>query len=505
MEIKMLEKEFWFGGYVHEGMNQPIGQDQKYVLDLRMNESPNQSMPLFLSTRGRYIWGENGYKITFNNGLIQIEGEIVIEEGFENLKGAYLAAMKNHFRFNDIKLDSALFDHPVYNSWIELIYDQNQEDILKYAQTILDSGMPPGVLMIDDGWTDYYGHWVFSKGKFPNPKEMIEKLNAQGFKVMLWVSPYVTPDTMQFRELRDRDLLIKTPEGKPFLLEWWNGYSAVLDFSNPKTHEWMDDKLEKLMELGVEGFKFDGGDSLYYANDNVTYKQSTPDEQSLLWAQFGEKYTLNEYRVTAKAGGLSLMQRLADKDHSWDEGGIPSLVPNSLLQGITGHPFCSPDMIGGGQYLNFIGTDDSKLDKELFIRHSEIAALMPMMQFSAHPGRVLSDDEFSKVLNTIETRNKYQDELNKVIEHAKLTGEPILRYLAYEFPTEEVEQITDQFMLGSNLLVAPASEKGIDSRNVYIPKGLWQFHGEKIDSQGEYRTFPCPLGHLIVIEKVNQS
>lgn len=503
MQINMHDHEFWFGGYVQEGINQPIGKDANYELDLRINLSPNQSMPLFLSTKGRYIWGDNGYKINFNQGIITLEGDVVVEAGFSNLRGAYLAAMKKHFPFNKIKLDPALFKNPIYNSWIELIYEQNQEDVLKYAETILESGMPPGVLMIDDGWTDYYGHWVFSKGKFPNPKEMIEKLKAQGFKVMLWVCPYVTPDTMQFRELRDLDLLIKTPEGKPFLLEWWNGYSAVLDFSNSKTHEWMDEKLEKLMELGVEGFKFDGGDSPFYDNDNVVHTPSTPDEQSLLWAKFGEKYPLNEYRITAKAGGMSLMQRLADKDHSWDRGGIPSLVPNSLMQGITGHPFCSPDMIGGGQYLNFIGTDDSALDKELFIRHSEIAALMPGMQFSAHPGRVLDEQEFTKVLDTIATRQKYQDKIDEAVTHAKETGEPILRYLTYEFPEEPVGQITDQFMLGSDILVAPAAEKGIEEREVYLPKGTWTFKNETINSKGEYRTFPCPLGQLIVIEKVD--
>lgn len=502
MKLKMLEHEFWFGGYVHEGINQPIGQSDKYEIDLRLNQSPNQSMPLFLSTKGRYLWGDDGFKITFNYGNIDIEGEVVVYDGFENLKGAYLQAMKNHFPFKNINLDLSLFKQPVYNSWIELTYDQNENDILKYAQTILDSGMPPGVLMIDDGWSDYYGHWVFSKGKFPNPKRMIQKLNELGFSVMLWVSPYVTPDTVQYRELRDLDLLIKTKEDKPFMLEWWNGFSAVLDFSNPKANEWMDEQLNNLIELGVEGFKFDGGDSIYYRDDNVTYGNVTPDEQSLLWAKFGEKYRLNEYRVTFKAGGMSLLQRLADKDHDWGNTGIPSLVPNSLLQGITGHPFCSPDMIGGGQYLNFIGLDDSALDRELFIRHSEIACLMPTMQFSANPARILNKDQFSKVLNTIEIRKRYQPVIEQLVIEAKETGEPILRYLAYEFPEEPVEEITDQFMLGSDILVAPVAKKGIDSRRVYIPKGKWQYNGTSLVSEGEYQVFPCELGELIIIEKI---
>lgn len=502
MKIKVLEKEFWFGGNVHDGVKQPISQNDSFEVDLRLNTSPNQSMPLFLSTKGRYIWGKDGFKIKFNNGTIEVEGKVITEEGFTNLRGAYKQAMKNHFPFNDNQLDLALFKNPIYNSWIELTFYQNQEDILKYTNTILESGMPPGVLMIDDGWSNSYGQWTFSESKFPKPKQMIQNLHEKGFHVMVWVSPYVTPDTTQFRELRDLDLLIKNQDGKPYILEWWNGFSAVLDFSNPKTNEWMENQLDQLIELGVDGFKFDGGDSNYYSEENITYGSVSPNQQSFCWTKFGEKYKFNEFRFTTNAGGMSLFQRLADKEHSWGDMGIQSLIPNSLLQGLTGHPFCSPDMIGGGEYLNFIDLDDSALDQELFVRHSEIACLMPAMQFSAAPYRVLNKENFEKVLNTIYIREAYQHVINELIDHAKETGEPIIRFMTYEFPDEPVELITDQFMLGSNLLVAPAVEKDMKMRQVYLPKGNWRYFDKIFESEGEYHSFSCKLGELIVLERV---
>jgi len=501
VKLAMIENEFWFGGYVHEGDHQPIGENDNYSIDLRVNTSPNQSMPLFLSTKGRYIWGENGFRIAFEKGDIEIDGHVTIDEGFGNLKGAYLQAMKKHFPFKEIHLDLALFNKPIYNSWIELTFYQNEADILHYADSILENGMPPGVLMIDDGWSDYYGEWVFSKGKFPNPKRMIQTLHDQGFHIMLWISPYVTPDTTQFRELRDLDLLIKSPDNKPYILEWWNGYSAVLDFSNPKTNEWMKKQLNNLLDMGIDGFKFDGGDSRYYATDNLTYGNVTPEEQSQLWTKFGEDYDFNEFRFTTKAGGMSLLQRLADKDHSWGRGGISSLVPHSLLQGITGHPFCSPDMIGGGQYLNFIDLEDGAFDQELFVRHSEIACLMPAMQFSASPYRILNESAFDKVLKTLDIRKKYQNTIEQLVMRAKEDGEPIIRYMTYEFPDEPVEKVTDQFMLGTDVLVAPATEKNMQTRKVYLPKGNWTYNGQVIASQGEYHTFPCPMGTLIILEK----
>lgn len=499
MKLKMLQNEYWFGGYVHEGIRQAIGETDSYEIDLRRNESPNQSMPVFLSTKGRYIWGDEGFHITFCKGNIDILGEVTFEEGHGNLKGAYLHAMKQHFPFKQIHLDSALFKKPIYNSWIELTFYQNEKDILKYADSIKGSGMPPGVLMIDDGWSPYYGNWAFNEATFPNAEEMIKNLHQKGFHVMLWVSPYVTPDTVAFRKLRDLDLLIKTKENKPYILEWWNGFSAVLDFSNPKTIAWMKEQLDHLLELGVDGFKFDGGDSGFYAVDNVTYGNVSPEEQSKRWTAFGETYDFNEFRFTTGAGGMSLLQRLADKDHSWGVGGIQGLIPNSLLQGLTGHPFSSPDMIGGGQYLNFIDLEDSAFDQELFVRHSEIACLMPAMQFSAAPYRVLDKDHFAKVLQTIEIRKNYQDKINQLVDHAKKTGEPIIRYMAYEFPNEPVEEITNQFMLGSDVLVAPAFEKSMSSREVYLPKGKWKHQNDIITSQGGFYTFPCKLGELICL------
>ena len=83
--------------------------------------------------------------------------------------------------------DELLFTHPQYNTWIELMYDQNEEDILEYARAIIDNGYPPGVLMIDDNWQENYGIWKFSPRRFKDPKGMMDELHAMGFKVMLWV------------------------------------------------------------------------------------------------------------------------------------------------------------------------------------------------------------------------------------------------------------------------------------------------------------------------------
>lgn len=126
-----------------------------------------------------------------------------------------------------------------------------------------------------------------------------------------------------------------------------------MDMSNPKAVEWLKAQLDSLVELGVDGFKFDAGDSFHYLGNIKTYGNTTPNEQSHLWEQFGKQYEYNEYRVTFGAGGDPILQRLCDKQHVWGTEGIGGLIPDALLQGITGHPFSCPDMIGGGEYMNF--------------------------------------------------------------------------------------------------------------------------------------------------------
>lgn len=503
MKITISEQEYWYGSCVKYGILMPLHKESECELDFTTNLTPNQAMPLLLSTKGRYLWKDTGFRMTVRNGQMELSEGVELLDGYENLKGAYLAAMKEHFPFHEQMPAENLFQKILYNTWIELTFFQNQEDVLGYAQNILSHGMPPGVLMIDDGWAEGYGNWKFHKGAFPDSKEMIDKLHQMGFEVMLWVCPYVSADSVAFRDARDRDILVKEKNGEIFLAKWWNGYSAVLDLSNPQAEKWLDRQLQDLVSAGIDGFKFDAGDSIYYRQDNITKGHVTPDEHSLLWARFGEKYAYNEYRVTFRAAGYGLLQRLCDKEHSWGNEGLASLIPDMLLQGITGHPYGCPDMIGGGEYLSFQEEAERGLDELLFVRHAEIACLMPAMQFSAAPYRILGEDCFQAVLKSIETRRKYQDELMRCIRHSKKTGEPVIRYMSYEFPEEPVEMITDQFMLGEKLLIAPVYTKNSGQRNVYVPKGSWRLRKEIISSTGENIILASEPGVPIILERIS--
>lgn len=484
MKVNFLPGEYWYGTCVKYGMAMPLHEKSEIELDFTRNWTPNQAMPLLLSTRGRSVWRDTGFAVTVRHGVMTVPDDAVLEAGFGNLKGAYLHAVEKYFPFCKEPPAEELFRRVIYNTWIELLFSQNQKDIMDYANKIVESGMPQGVLMIDDGWAESYGDWRFHSGKFPEAEKMLDELHRKGFQVMLWVCPFVSSDTEAYRDARDRNILIKTRDGETYITKWWNGYSAVLDLSNEDAAEWLELQLARLMKAGVDGFKFDGGDSICYTEDMVTIGNTSPDEQSRLWAEFGSRYSFNEYRATVKAGGMGLLQRLCDKEHSWGKEGAASLIPDMLLQGITGHPYGCPDMIGGGEYLNFKEASAGGLDEELFVRHCEIACLMPAIQFSAAPFRILNHENFEAVMESLRLRETFLPVIWEEVCRAAETGEPVIRYMVYEFPEEQAALVTDQFMLGSRFLIAPVYRKGQKGRKVYLPEGEWKLkervlHGEK--------------------------
>jgi alpha-glucosidase len=330
-----------------------------------------------------------------------------------------------------------------------------------------------------------------------------------GFKVMLWICPFITPDSEPFRELEEKKLLLMDNQGRknitwkearrPLLVRWWNGFSGCLDLSNPEASKWLKDKLDNLQQkYGIDGFKLDAGDIQYYNNPGmVAYQTLIPNEHSLFWAEIGLRYPLNEYRACWKMAGQPLVQRLRDKTHTWED--LQTLIPNSIAQQLAGYTFTCPDMIGGGESSSFL--PGSVIDPKLIVRSAQCHAMMPMMQFSVAPWRVLDSEHLSAVKKTVDIRQKYIPAIMKVMRYSAKTGEPALRPLEYNFPGQGFQNIKDQFMMGNNLMIAPVVTSS-DTRQVVFPKGKWKYMNSTIKGPAT-KSFTVPLHELLIFEKID--
>ena len=493
LEVEIKKNVNWYAGILIEGHKMPFKNG--YEAQLYGTSYYNQLQPLLLSTSGELVWCEEPFRFRVTKEKILFDkayAPLVYKKAGKSLRDAYLFASENYFPPSGKIPPELFFSVPQYNTWIELTYNQNQKDILKYARAIIDNGMPPGIIMIDDNWQEDYGKWNFHQGRFPDPKAMMKELKELGFKVMLWVCPFVSADSDVYRELEKKRVFMLDVTERPAMVRWWNGGSAVLDVTNTESEKWFKGVLNNLInKFGVDGFKLDAGDGRFYKGIK-SLKEVNPNTHTELFAKIGLSYPYNEYRATWKMGGQPLVQRLHHKSHDWED--LKKLIPHMLLEGIMGYPFSCPDMIGGGQFTSFL--DDAPIDQELVVRSTQVHALMPMMQFSVAPWRILDKRHFTAVLDAVNLRNEFKETILALAKKASTNGEPIVRSMEYVFPHKGYVNIKDQFMLGNKILVAPYLSKGEGSRKVILPKGKWKSDTGKTYKGGKSINIQVPLTRL---------
>lgn len=509
-EIKPLIGEKWYGAYTAKAWcNTPL-KDIRFQpfeansekKDLNDDNLGNQAAPILLSNMGRYVWSDEPFAFELKEGSLILYSDVEKLEAIivgKSLHDAYVASKDKYFPASGKTPNPLMFKMPQYNTWIELGKNQNQIDILKYANNVLKNGFPTGVFMIDDIWSKDYGNYEFDANTFPDPKRMIDELHAKGFKVMLWLTPFISPDGKEFRELvKQGCLVLKKGSENPAMINWWNGYSACLDLTNPKAMNWLEGRLKNLQtKYGIDGFKFDGGDflfytkGLYYSNDETN---TTGPKQAEMYAKLGTEFDFNEFRACWKMGNQPLAQRLQDKGFSWDD--LKLLVPDMISAGLIGQPFTCPDMIGGGFREVSEENDLTKFDQELMIRSAQIQVLMPMMQFSVAPWRVLDEKHLILCREAALLHAKMGDFIFQLAAKAAQDGEPIVRHMEYEFPHQGFEACNDQYMLGDKYLVAPMIDKG-ETRDVKLPKGSWVDDLGKKYKGGQTVKIYVPLNRLV--------
>ena len=162
---------------------------------------------------------------------------------------------------------------------------------------------------------------------------------------------------------------------------------------------------------------------------------------------------------------------------------------------MTGYFDVCPDMIGGGEYSHFM-YGNLKLDEELFVRWAQCSALLPMMQFSAAPWRVLSEKAAKLCVQAAALHDRFAPYILKLVKSAHATGLPAVCPMEALFPGKGYEEITNQFMLGRDMLVAPVVDKGYGTMNVVLPEGAWRADDGTLYEGGRSVTIDTPLERL---------
>ena len=489
--IRSIGDEKWWGAIMNDGSLQPYKDLEEFNLE---NQCRNgATVPFLVSSRGRYVWSERPFRFSFSNGTLKIRShyeKVLPVQAGNTLKEAYAQASTKHFPFTSQTPPEEMFTKPQFNNWIEVATcGINQRVTEDYIDAIYDNGFPCGVLMIDGGWMIQHGSTIFNPETFPAPKNMFEKIRSYGYKGMLWTSNFISADNrreyLDYRLAgpRKRPLLLESNEypGEECIVHWWSGKSVTFDLTNPEALKEFADNLEKFRKAyGFDGFKFDGGDPHFFRGKAKFHDPQMKDcDFTYAYNLLGLHFPYHEFRTGYKTRGMPVIMRLQDIPHSWK--GLEDVIYNVQTAGLMGYPYTIGDMIGGG--LSDSYTPGKPFSHKLFIRSCQAQALMPMMQFSAAPWRVLTTEECNICRRFAELHVSFGDYIMKQVRHAAETGEPIVRTMEYEFSGQGFNRQMPQYMFGPDYLVAPVINED-DSVRIELPTGEW------IDDLGETHNGP---------------
>ena len=381
-------------------------------------------------------------------------------------------------------VDTNLTRGPKWSTWARYKTAVDQEKVTKYAKEIVDEYQyERSIMEIDDRWSSGYGELEFDAVKFPDPKQMVDELHNKGFKVTLWVTPFVTEQTKAYQEGVEKGYFVKskvlTPgHSKPGFFSWWQPSGVVaIDLTNKDARDWFLNGLKSLQErYGIDGFKFDAGEPCFLPKEFETkIPMKHPSEYTRLWStEIAKTFEICEVRSAHHSTDSGVWTRIGDTFSSWTtSNGLRSLIPHLLTSSIVGYPLCLPDMIGGNAY----GVPPSN---ELFTRWAQANVFMPAMQFSIPPWEFGAEvAEATKKI--MQTRSKIIELIEDLSIESSKSLMPICSPLWWLAPEDEnTFDVNDQFCLGNDIVVAPVVYDKQRKRDIYLPKGEWkEFEGTK--------------------------
>lgn len=415
---------------------------------------------------------------------------------------------------------------------------RSQTELLKVAHEYKDRGLPISVIVIDFFHWTQQGEWKFDPKLWPNPQKMVEELNGLGIKLMVSIWPTVDINSENYDEMEDKGYLVRTERmyGDSY---HFMGNETFFDATNPAARKYVWSKAKKnYFDNGINLFWLDEAEPEYgfmYDFDHFRYHMGPALKLSNIYPLYyakafydgqvdaGQKDIVNLVRCVW-AGSQRYGALLWSGDvHSTFES-LQKQVVAGLNAGISGIPWWTTD-IGGFTGGN---VNDPKFH-ELLIRWFQFGTFCPVMRIHGfrepaeqtieHADRMFNKPFASGAFNEI---YKYPENTYKILrkylfmreamrayimdqmKNAHKLGTPVMRPLFYDFDIDNnAWNISDEYMFGPDLLIAPVINAGEEKRNVYLPKGdNWIDINSKQSYHGGYTiTVNTPIDEIPVFTR----
>ena len=482
--------EMIFGcGESATGLNKAGQKVNLFVTDPQGPETDQmyKPIPFFMSNRGYGMFMHTSAPVTCDFGATYI-GLNKMFMGDENLDlFVFFGEPKDILdEYTDLVGKPGMPPLWSFGTWMSRITYLSEKEGYDVAANIRKNKYPCDVIHFDTGWfdVDWQCGYKFSENRFQNPQQMLKDLRSQGFHVCLWQLPYFTPKNRYFSELIEKDMYVKNGNGElPY-------EDVVLDFSNPETVKWYQDKLAGLLNIGVSAIKVDFGEAaplngIYASGKSGWYEHNLyPVRYDMAVSEITKKLH-NENIMWARAAwaGSQRYPLHWGGDAATTNTGLLGTLRAGLSFGLSGFSFWSHDMGG------FV----KSTPEDLYCRwipfgfltsHTRAHGAPPTEPWLYDSKRV--QDVFRK---SAEMKYRLMPYVYAQAKECTEKGLPMLRALFVEFPDDPgAWKVDDEYLFGSQILVAPLLESGMTGRTVYLPEGKWiDYQTEKVYEGGWHR------------------
>ena len=359
---------------------------------------------------------------------------------------------------------------------------------------------------VSNGQALKYEDFDFSGTPWPDPAKMVQDIHDAGLKLLLWQVPVYkkqgddevqnAQNDLDREDAATRKLCVTMPDGTPYTIPKGNWFpdSMVPDFTNPETVKSWFGKRQYLLDIGVDGFKTDGGEFIHHPD--AQFHNGTTGKEGV--NRYSRDYT-ESYRNFVGSNGVIFSRAGFSGQHTvpchWggdqqsQNAELASVLKAGLSAAASGMIFWGFDLAG------FAGPLPSL---DLYRRATQMACFCPIMQWHSEP----DGGQFRELMPGAEGNNErspwnmedsyaapgFMDEMRywhklheqlrpylwKTVQECVRDSKPFMRPLVYEWPNDvNIVNCQDEYLLGDDLLIAPLLEENATSREVYLPDGVW--------------------------------